>query len=247
MLAAAAGAGSAAAGLITGALLGGTVIAEAAAAFAIRRLGYRVVLAAGALLLGAPTLALLPREPLAIMVAVSLVRGLGFGLCGVAAGGADRAAAPARTPRRGPGPARHRLRRPRDRRAAGRRLAGRPPPGDGGRGRRRDRRADAAGGPALAARRHARLAAGRRSGGGRSRRAPAGAGLRRLHGRGRRGRLVPPARPGGAERHRLGRPAGPGDHRHDQPLAGRPPRRPLRPRPAAHPGRRRVRGSAWPR
>ena len=86
MLAAAAGAGSAAAGLITGALLGGTVIAEAAAAFAIRRLGYRMVLAAGALLLGAPTLALLPGEPLAIMVAVSLVRGFGFGLCGVAAG-----------------------------------------------------------------------------------------------------------------------------------------------------------------
>jgi predicted MFS family arabinose efflux permease len=86
MLAADAGASSAAAGLITGALLGGTVIAEAAAAFAIRRLGYRVVLAAGALLLGAPTLALLPREPLAIVVAVSLVRGLGFGLCGVAAG-----------------------------------------------------------------------------------------------------------------------------------------------------------------
>jgi predicted MFS family arabinose efflux permease len=86
MLAAAGGASSAAAGLITGALLGGTVIAEAAAAFAIRRFGYRVVLAAGALLLGAPTLALLPREPLSIMVAVSLVRGLGFGLCGVAAG-----------------------------------------------------------------------------------------------------------------------------------------------------------------
>jgi MFS family permease len=86
MLAAAAGASSAAAGLITGTLLGGTVIAEAAAAFAIRRFGYRVVLATGALLLGAPTLLLLPREPLAIMVAVSLVRGLGFGLCGVAAG-----------------------------------------------------------------------------------------------------------------------------------------------------------------
>jgi MFS family permease len=86
MLAAAAGAGSAAAGLITGTLLGGTVIAEAGAAFAIRRFGYRVVLAAGALLLGAPALALLSPGPLAIMVAVSLVRGLGFGLCGVAAG-----------------------------------------------------------------------------------------------------------------------------------------------------------------
>ena len=62
------------------------MIAEAAAAFAIRRFGYRVALTAGALLLGAPTLALLPRQPLAIIVGVSLVRGLGFGLCGVAAG-----------------------------------------------------------------------------------------------------------------------------------------------------------------
>ena len=86
MLAAEGSAGSAAAGVITGALLGGTVVAEAAAAFSIRRFGYRVTLAAGALLLGAPTLALLPGEPLAIMVAVSFVRGLGFGLCGVAAG-----------------------------------------------------------------------------------------------------------------------------------------------------------------
>ncbi|HEY6790130.1 MAG TPA: MFS transporter [Trebonia sp.] len=86
MLAVAAGASSAAAGLVTGALLAGTVIAEAAAAFAIRRFGYRVVLAAGALLLGAPTLALLPRESQAIMVAVSFARGLGFGLCGVTTG-----------------------------------------------------------------------------------------------------------------------------------------------------------------
>ncbi len=62
------------------------MIAEAAAAFAIKRFGYRVVLAAGALLLGAPTLALLSREPQTIMIAVSFVRGLGFGLCGVATG-----------------------------------------------------------------------------------------------------------------------------------------------------------------
>jgi MFS family permease len=86
MLAAAAGAGSAGAGLITGALLSGTVIAEAAAVFVIRRFGYRVTLAAGALLLGAPTLALLPREPQAVMVGVSFVRGVGFGLCGVTTG-----------------------------------------------------------------------------------------------------------------------------------------------------------------
>ena len=86
MLAAAAGAGSSAAGLITGSLLLGTVAAEAVAAAAIRRLGYRMVLAAGAVLLGAPALAMLAREPQAVMVSVSLVRGLGFGLCGVVTG-----------------------------------------------------------------------------------------------------------------------------------------------------------------
>jgi MFS family permease len=88
MLAAAAGASSSGAGLITGSLLLGTVIAEAVAAAGIRRFGYRTVLAAGAVLLGAPALALalLPREPQAVMMSVSFVRGLGFGLCGVATG-----------------------------------------------------------------------------------------------------------------------------------------------------------------
>jgi MFS family permease len=37
-------------------------------------------------LLGAPALAMLAREPQAVMVSVSLVRGLGFGLCGVVTG-----------------------------------------------------------------------------------------------------------------------------------------------------------------
>jgi MFS family permease len=86
MLAAAAGVGSTGAGLITGSLLLGTVAAEAVAAAAIRRFGYRMVVAAGAVLLGAPALAMLVREPQAVMVSVSLVRGLGFGLCGVATG-----------------------------------------------------------------------------------------------------------------------------------------------------------------
>jgi MFS family permease len=86
MLAAAAGAGSSGAGLITGSLLVGTVAAEAAAAPGIRRFGYRTVLAAGVALLGAPALALLPREPQAVMMGVSFVRGLGFGLCGVTTG-----------------------------------------------------------------------------------------------------------------------------------------------------------------
>ena len=86
MLAAAAGAGSSTAGLMTGSLLLGTVAAEAVAAMAIRRLGCRTVLAAGAVLLGAPALAMLVREPQAVMVSVSLLRGLGFGLCGVVTG-----------------------------------------------------------------------------------------------------------------------------------------------------------------
>ena len=86
MLAAAASAGSSAAGLMTGSLLLGTVAAEAGAAAAIRRFGYRMVLAAGAVLLGGPALAMLAPEPQAVMVGVSLVRGLGFGLSGVATG-----------------------------------------------------------------------------------------------------------------------------------------------------------------
>jgi MFS family permease len=86
MLAAAAGASSSTAGLITGALLLGTVAAEAVAAAAIRRFGYRMVIAAGAVLLGGPALAMLVPETQAVMIGVSLVRGLGFGLCGVASG-----------------------------------------------------------------------------------------------------------------------------------------------------------------
>src|SRR5580700_5631195 len=86
MLAAAAGASSSGAGLITGSLLLGAVAAEIVAAAAIRRFGGRMVLAAGAVLLGAPALAMLVREPQAVMVSVSLVRGFGFGLCGVVTG-----------------------------------------------------------------------------------------------------------------------------------------------------------------
>ena len=86
MLAAAAGTGSSGAGLITGSLLLGTVAAEVAATAAIRRFGYRTVLAAGAVLLGAPALAMLVREPQAVMVSVSVVRGFGFGLSGVVTG-----------------------------------------------------------------------------------------------------------------------------------------------------------------
>ena len=86
MVAAAAGTGSSGAGLITGSLLLGTVAAEAVAAAAIRWFGYRTVLAAGAVLLGAPALAMLVREPQAVMVSVSVARGFGFGLSGVVTG-----------------------------------------------------------------------------------------------------------------------------------------------------------------
>lgn len=86
MLAAAAGASSSGAGLITGSLLLGTVAAEAAAGSGIRRFGYRAVLAGGAALLGLPALALMPREPQVVMMVVSFVRGLGFGLCTVTTG-----------------------------------------------------------------------------------------------------------------------------------------------------------------
>src|SRR5262249_47320539 len=86
MLAAAAGAGSSGAGVITGSLLLGTVAAEAAAAAGIRRFGYRAMLAAGAVLPGAPALALLWRAPQAVLLGISFVRGAGFGLCGVVTG-----------------------------------------------------------------------------------------------------------------------------------------------------------------
>src|ERR1700753_1021710 len=86
MLAAASGASSTEAGLITGSLLLGRVAAEAVAAPGIRWLGYRTMITGGAVLLGAPALVLLTPEPPAVLLAVSLVRGIGFGLCGVATG-----------------------------------------------------------------------------------------------------------------------------------------------------------------
>ena len=83
---AAAGAGSSGAGLVTGVLLVGTVMAELAAPTLMGRYGYRALLAAGAVLLGIPALTLLHPRPLAVIAAVSVVRGLGFGLCTVVTG-----------------------------------------------------------------------------------------------------------------------------------------------------------------
>ena len=80
MDAAASGAGSAGAGLVTGVLLLGTVAAELASSFLMRRYGYRMVLAAGAVLMGVPSLGLLAHGSPVLMVSASLVRGFGFGL-----------------------------------------------------------------------------------------------------------------------------------------------------------------------
>jgi MFS family permease len=80
MYAKAAGADNAGAGLVTGALLAGTVAAELVSSLVMRHCGYRVVLAIGAALLGLPSVALLVHGSLPVIVMVSVVRGFGFGL-----------------------------------------------------------------------------------------------------------------------------------------------------------------------
>ena len=247
MLAAAAGAGSSGAGLITGSLLLGTVAAEAVAAAAIRRFGYRMVLAAGAVLLGAPALAMLAREPQAVMVSVSLVRGLGFGLCGVVTGALTAKLLP--PGRRGEGlgllgvvagvPAIIAL-------PAGVWLAG--------------HHLAAAAAAMAATAGLLPLAAIRWLPGGRearrtarARRMPGARGSGRMAGAALRLPLIfaaatiaagvldsfLPLAKGIPSNLCLGRPARAGDHRHAQPLAGWQARRPVRSRPAAHPGARR--------
>ena len=94
MYAAAAGAGTTGAGLVTGVLLLGTVAAELAAPILMRRFGYWAMLLTGAVLLGVPALALLFGGSLAVIVAVSVVRGFGFGLCTVMTGALTAALLP---------------------------------------------------------------------------------------------------------------------------------------------------------
>src|SRR5215831_5949866 len=101
MYAVSAGAGSAEAGVVTGSLMLATVLAEFASARLMRRYGYRTVFAAGALLLGGPALALLGPHSVAMIVAVSIARGLGFGLNTVVIGALVATALPAE--RRGEG------------------------------------------------------------------------------------------------------------------------------------------------
>ena len=80
MYAVSAGAGSAGAGVVTGSLMLATVLAEFASPRPLRRYGDRTVFAAGALLLGGPALALLAPHSVIAIVAVSIARGVGFGL-----------------------------------------------------------------------------------------------------------------------------------------------------------------------
>jgi MFS family permease len=97
----AAGAGTAEAGLVTGVLLLGTVAAELASSVLMRRFGYRMVMAAGAVLLGAPSLALLGHGSVPVIVAAAVVRGFGFGLGTVVCGALTAVLLPA--DRRGEG------------------------------------------------------------------------------------------------------------------------------------------------
>lgn len=79
-----AGAGRTGAGLTTGALMLATVVAELATPTLLARLGYRAVLAAGLVLLGAPALLLIASASLVTILAVCLLRGVGLAILVVA-------------------------------------------------------------------------------------------------------------------------------------------------------------------
>ncbi|MFL5493460.1 MAG: MFS transporter [Gemmatimonadales bacterium] len=72
------------AGLTTGALMFATVAAELGTPALLARFGYRLVLAAGMVLLGAPALVLAVTSSLPAILAVSLVRGVGLAIAVVA-------------------------------------------------------------------------------------------------------------------------------------------------------------------
>ena len=80
------GAGGVGAGLTTGVLMAATVAGELAVPRLAARFGYRAVFAAGLVLLGAPALALPASTTLAAILAVSVVRGLGFAIVVVVGG-----------------------------------------------------------------------------------------------------------------------------------------------------------------
>ncbi|HEY7262347.1 MAG TPA: MFS transporter [Trebonia sp.] len=91
----------AAAGLATGALLLATVAVELLTPRLVARTGYRIALSLGLLFLGLPELALLTPPNLAVIVAVSVVRGAGFAVVTVAGGALTASLIPSQ--RRGEG------------------------------------------------------------------------------------------------------------------------------------------------
>ncbi|WP_051301231.1 MFS transporter [Actinomadura rifamycini] len=94
MYARAGGAGEVGAGLATGTLMLTTVLAELVLPRLIRRFGHRAVLAVGLVLLGAPPLVLPASDGMPLIVAVSLVRGLGFAVAVVVTGAMAAALVP---------------------------------------------------------------------------------------------------------------------------------------------------------
>lgn len=80
------GAGDSAAGPATGALMLTAVLGELATPALVTRYGYRVVLAVGLVLLGAPALALPVSRDLWWIVGVCLLRGVGFAFTVIAGG-----------------------------------------------------------------------------------------------------------------------------------------------------------------
>ena len=80
------GVGDGVAGLANAAMLFAAVAGELATARLVARHGYRRVLMAGLLLLGAPAFALVTSATMASIVAVSILRGLGFAVTCVAGG-----------------------------------------------------------------------------------------------------------------------------------------------------------------
>ncbi|MEU3838670.1 MFS transporter [Streptomyces sp. NPDC028635] len=95
------GGGGGTAGLATGALMLATVAGELATPALVNRFGYRAVLAAGLCLLGAPALVLAETRNLWWIVAVCVLRGLGFAFTVVAGGALTASLIPAE--RRGEG------------------------------------------------------------------------------------------------------------------------------------------------
>jgi len=93
--------GGGAAGLATGSLMLSTVLGELVTPRLVARYGYRATLMAGLFLLGAPAVLLTVSGSMAWIVAVCLVRGLGFALTIVAGGALTASLIPAE--RRGEG------------------------------------------------------------------------------------------------------------------------------------------------